>query len=99
MLVYRTGIHKMLVRIANREDPGQTASDHLSRPFWWATSVQNFRTYRKCMHSQIILHPLKVNLTRVCLDPLVKLVLNKVHCSPGTPYCSSTGLVLFYNPH
>ena len=27
MLVIRTGIHKMLVRIANREDPDQTASE------------------------------------------------------------------------
>ena len=27
LLVIRTGIHKMLVRIANREDPGQTASE------------------------------------------------------------------------
>ena len=26
MLVFRTGIHKKLVRIANREDPDQTAS-------------------------------------------------------------------------
>ena len=26
MLVFRTGIHKMLVRIANRVDPDQTAS-------------------------------------------------------------------------
>ena len=26
LLVIRTGIHEMLVRIANREDPGQTAS-------------------------------------------------------------------------
>ena len=26
MLVFRAGIHKMLVRIANREDPDQTAS-------------------------------------------------------------------------
>ena len=26
ILVIRTGIHKMLVRIANREDPDQTAS-------------------------------------------------------------------------
>ena len=26
MLVIRVGIHKMLVRIANREDPGQTTS-------------------------------------------------------------------------
>ena len=25
-LVFRTGMHKMHVRIANREDPGQTAS-------------------------------------------------------------------------
>ena len=26
MLIIRAGIHKMLVRIANREDPDQTAS-------------------------------------------------------------------------
>ena len=26
MLIFRAGIHKMLVRIANREDPDQTAS-------------------------------------------------------------------------
>ena len=26
MLVFRSGIHKILVRIANREDPDQTAS-------------------------------------------------------------------------
>ena len=26
MVVFRAGIHKMLVRIANREDPNQTAS-------------------------------------------------------------------------
>ena len=26
MLVFRAGMHKMLVRIANREDPEQTAS-------------------------------------------------------------------------
>ena len=50
MVVIRTGIHKMLVRIANREDPYQTTLDlglhFLSRPFFWqATSVQNFRTF------------------------------------------------------
>ena len=27
LLVYRAGIHKMLVSIANREDPDQTASE------------------------------------------------------------------------
>ena len=31
MLVIKVGIHKMLVRIANREDPGQTASSNLIR--------------------------------------------------------------------
>ena len=43
------GIHKILVRIVNREDPDQTASQKqsdlclhcLSRPFWQADSVQN----------------------------------------------------------
>ena len=42
----------MLVRIANREDPDQTAFEEavssgsacLSRPFWQATSVLNFGT-------------------------------------------------------
>ena len=38
----------MIVIIANREDPDQTASGHglhsLSRPFPQATSVLNFRT-------------------------------------------------------
>ena len=29
MLVFRAGIHKLLVKIANREDPDQTASDSL----------------------------------------------------------------------
>ena len=42
MLVIRAGTHKMLVRIANREDP-QKQSDLgllcLFRPFWQATSV------------------------------------------------------------
>ena len=42
MLVIRAGIHKMLVRIANREDPDQTA---LLILFWQATSVQNLRTF------------------------------------------------------
>ena len=43
MLVFTAGIHKMLLRIANREDPYQTASDLglpcLSRPFWQANRV------------------------------------------------------------
>ena len=30
MLVFRTGIHKMFDRIANREDPDQTASSEAS---------------------------------------------------------------------
>ena len=38
----------MLIRIANREDPDQTASSDMgilmSRPFWQITSVPNFRT-------------------------------------------------------
>ena len=53
MLVFRTGIHKMLVRIANWEDPEKLSlkkqSDPglrcLSRPSKQATSVQNFRTF------------------------------------------------------
>ena len=58
MLLFKTGIHKMLVRIANREDPDQTASFQkqsdlglhcLSRHFLQATNVQKFRIFtRKC---------------------------------------------------
>ena len=44
MLVMKAGMHTMLVRIANREDPDQTASSDLGLPFlsrtiWQATSV------------------------------------------------------------
>ena len=52
ILVINSGIHKMLVRIANREYPDYTApkqSDlvlhNLSRPFWQATSVRNVTTF------------------------------------------------------
>ena len=51
MFVSRAGNHTVLVRIANREYPDQTASSTdlglpcLSRPFWQATSVQIFRTF------------------------------------------------------
>ena len=45
MLVIRTGVHKILVRIVNREDPDQTVlGPHcLSKPFWQGASVQNFK--------------------------------------------------------
>ena len=47
MLVIRAGTHKVLVRIANREDPDQTASSEavlsgsalFGIPFWQANSV------------------------------------------------------------
>ena len=50
MLVIRDESHKILVRVANWEDPDQTAfykqSDpglhRLSSTFWQATSVRNF---------------------------------------------------------
>ena len=50
MLVFRVGIHKLLVRIANREDPDLKKKSDLgllclSLPFWQATSVPNFRTF------------------------------------------------------
>ena len=50
MLVIKAGNHKMLVRIAKREGPDQKKQFDLglpclSRPFWQATSVRNFRTY------------------------------------------------------
>ena len=53
MLLIKAGVHKMLVQIANREDPDrlllQKQSDLglrcLSSPLWQATSVRNFRTF------------------------------------------------------
>ena len=48
MLVIRAGINKMLVRIANKEDPDQTASSYavfcwsalfILKPFWQTPSV------------------------------------------------------------
>ena len=46
MVVIGAEIHKMLVRIANVEAPDQTASSALlSRPFWQAIIVRNFRTF------------------------------------------------------
>ena len=55
MLVFRAGIHKMVVRIANREDPEQTASSVavcsgsalFVLVFRQATSVRNFRSFIK----------------------------------------------------
>ena len=49
VMVIMAIIAKMLVRIANREDPDQTASSYLGlhclfKPFWQVISVQNFRT-------------------------------------------------------
>ena len=49
-MVFRAGIHKPFVSIANREDPGQTDSSDLglpgfSRHFWQTTSVRNFTTF------------------------------------------------------
>ena len=54
MLVFRAGMHKMLVRMTYREDPDQTASNKqsnlglrcLSRPFWQLTSVLNSNIYQ-----------------------------------------------------
>ena len=55
MLFIRAESHKMLVRIANMEDPNQTASEEQSdlglhclstgMPFWQAMPVQNFRKF------------------------------------------------------
>ena len=49
------GIPKILVRIANRDDPGQTASSEagvlcLFKPFPQATNVLNYRTFTVMFH-------------------------------------------------
>ena len=51
MLVIRADVHKMLVRIATKETPYQTADlglPCLSKSFWQANNVQNFRTLTVC---------------------------------------------------
>ena len=54
MLAIRAGNNKMRVRIANREDPDQTASSKavcdlglpcLSALFWQVTHIRNFTTF------------------------------------------------------
>ena len=46
MTVIRTGIHKMLVRMTNWEDPESDMGLRcLSRPFCKANSVRNFRAF------------------------------------------------------
>ena len=55
MMALEAGIHKLLVRIANRANPYQTATNlqkqfdlvlpSMSRPFWQAASVKIFRTF------------------------------------------------------
>ena len=44
MLVFRTEIHKMHVRLAKRDDTDQTTSAFLSMLFWQGISVYHFRT-------------------------------------------------------
>ena len=64
MLLIRAGIHKMLVRIANREDPNQTASSEavwfVSAYFVWAflqtmnsTSSKTCKTFLFLFSSKI----------------------------------------------
>ena len=49
MLIFRAGIHKILVRIVNREEPDQKQSDMdlpcLSRLFDRQLSVRNFKIF------------------------------------------------------
>ena len=53
MLLFSTGIHKMHVRIANREDPDQTASSEglpvCLNIYCITTSVQNFRIFTEAL--------------------------------------------------
>ena len=50
LVVIRAGIHKILVRKINREDPELKKQSDLglrclSRPPWQTTNIQNFRTF------------------------------------------------------
>ena len=46
-ILFRADVHKMLVSIANRKDQKQSdlGLHCLSKPFWQAIGVQNFRTF------------------------------------------------------
>ena len=63
MLVFRAGIHKSLVRIANREDPDLTAYSEAVRSgsalfvqaFLAGNYVRNFRTFTVCNQKLIFL--------------------------------------------
>ena len=69
MLVFRAAINKMRVRIANREDPDQNASEEAFRyesalfvdACWQGTGVRNFRTFiigmNISVHQFIDCHP------------------------------------------
>ena len=60
MMVIKAGNCKLLVRIANREDPDQSKKQSdlglrcLLRPVWQVTSVQNFRTFTICKISNVL---------------------------------------------
>ena len=107
MLVIRVGIYKMLVRIANREDPDQTrlllqkqsnlGLPYLSRPFWQAASVQNFRiftitSFRYCetYFSLVFRHLLKLVNTFI-----LKLIEANMSIDVPRPLCNDVLLILF----
>ena len=74
-------IHKMLIRIANREDPDQTASSEqsdlglhrLSRSVWQATSVGKFRKFTV---SEVLTY-LRSSAVVLVLGDIPALVLTK----------------------
>ena len=68
MLDVMTGIHKMLVKTANSEEPDQTASSEavlkkqsdlglhcLSRPFDGQLAFRNFRTFAVTQNSSLVI--------------------------------------------
>ena len=85
MLALRAKIHKMLARIANKEDPIrlllQKQSDLslpcLYRPFWQASSVQNFRTFT-VHNKQVVSSTMKV-LVYIDLHCTTVLFCNAVY--------------------
>ena len=55
----------MLVRIANRDDSGSCLGlCCLSRPFWQATSVQNFSTFTVLIENKVVLRISQITQTR-----------------------------------
>ena len=84
MLLIRAGIHKLLVRLVNREDPGQTASS-----VWTGSAlfVQNFTASTINITGLVLMQFLRITSLFIGICTNIKVYLyNLEQCNLG-PYC------------